>query len=204
MSLKSATSVPAANDCSTTSTASDRCVFFIDPSPVSLGCLMCQRRRQHLNSAAHRGRKIDCPFCGTVYATASGLCHHLEYPACPQAPTLDRDDVYRIVRLKDPRCLITKHLIGWHGSTTYKADSGAWNGSGFECSICHLVFSGLHRLNQHLSSPRREWRCFCPPHSSARPVSAWLTQNDAQTGSSCVIAQIASIVGSNSRPWRPS
>ncbi len=80
---------------------------------------------------------------------------HLEAGSCPSVPALDRDTIYRMVRERDPGGIISKNLIGWMGSSTYEATGNAWNGSFYECIICHHEFTTLNGLNQHLKSPRR-------------------------------------------------
>lgn len=97
-----------------------------------------------------------CPFCKTRYTTATGMTHHLENGTCPEAPQLNRDSIYQFVRSKDPNSLISKKLIGWHGSDQYEATSLAWNGSGYQCYLCTRTFGQLRALNQHLASPIRE------------------------------------------------
>ncbi|KAH9897432.1 hypothetical protein F4778DRAFT_771869 [Xylariomycetidae sp. FL2044] len=113
--------------------------------------------KMHMNSRHHRGRTIACPFCKTAYATAAGLSHHLESGSCGGARGLDRDQVYRFVRSKDPSGLLSKNLIGWQGSPSYEATAKTWNGDAYECYFCHREFGGLKGLNQHLSSPALFW-----------------------------------------------
>ncbi|OTA69524.1 putative zinc finger protein [Hypoxylon sp. EC38] len=119
--------------------------------------------KMHLNSRIHRGNGIHCPFCKTGYTTATGLAHHLERGGCPQASFLNRDEVYKVVRAKDPGGIISKKLIGWHGSPTYEATHKAWNGDAYECYMCHREFMSLNSLNQHLSSPAHQQALYhCP------------------------------------------
>ncbi|KAJ4292902.1 hypothetical protein N0V88_005562 [Collariella sp. IMI 366227] len=118
--------------------------------------------KQHLNSKIHRGSTISCPFCSTTYTTAAGMTHHLERGACPRAPNLNRDEIYRFVRSKDPNGLISKHAITWE-STTYSATGHAWNGSCYECYFCRRGFGSLTALNQHLNSPAHQKALYhCP------------------------------------------
>ncbi|KAI1654374.1 hypothetical protein F4813DRAFT_392880 [Daldinia decipiens] len=118
---------------------------------------------QHLNSRVHRGININCPFCQNAYTSATGLAHHLEGGACPKAPFLNRDEVYKLVRTKDPGSLISKKLLGWNGSPKYEATYESWNGYAFECYLCHRKFSSLNSLNQHLSSPTHQQNLYhCP------------------------------------------
>lgn len=127
-------------------------------------CAECERQfvnhnniQQHLRSAAHLAGSITCPFCKRGFTTATGLVHHIESSACPNAKGLDRDAVYRIVRQKDPSGVISKKLIGWTGSESYQATDRAWNPyeGAYECYFCTRTFGKLSSLNQHLQSPAR-------------------------------------------------
>ncbi|KAK6081115.1 hypothetical protein SCUP515_03256 [Seiridium cupressi] len=113
--------------------------------------IIASRRLRH-----HRSGNIECPFCKRGYNTATGLCGHLKAGACPRAPMLDRDQVYRVVRSKDPGGVISERLIGWHGSPKYEADDRTWNRQGYECYLCRRDFAQLSGLNQHLASPIRK------------------------------------------------
>jgi hypothetical protein len=119
--------------------------------------------QQHLRSSAHMGSSITCPFCKRGFTTATGLVHHIEGSACPQARGLDRDDVFRIVRQKDPSGVISKKLIGWTGSTSFEATNRTWNRylGAFECYLCNRTFGYLSSLNQHLQSPARTFSRLC-------------------------------------------
>ncbi|KAI0482949.1 hypothetical protein GGR56DRAFT_686097 [Xylariaceae sp. FL0804] len=125
--------------------------------------------KMHLNSAVHRGRSIQCPFCRAPFASATGLGHHLESGACPRAPGFDRDAVHKLVRSKDPGGLVTKKLLkgaggeGSSGAPRYEATELAWNGQVYECYLCHRDFAKLESLNQHLASSAHEAvRYHCP------------------------------------------
>ncbi|KAK3936866.1 hypothetical protein QBC46DRAFT_394087 [Diplogelasinospora grovesii] len=124
--------------------------------------------KMHLNSSTHRGTKICCPFCSGKYATATGLVHHLESGSCAGAPNLNRDQIYRMVRSKDPSGMISKNLIGWTGSSTYEATDRAWNGSAWECYFCHRQFGQMNSLNQHLKSPTHQQALYHCPKASCR------------------------------------
>ncbi|KAI2613858.1 uncharacterized protein GGS25DRAFT_21250 [Hypoxylon fragiforme] len=120
--------------------------------------------KMHLNSRIHRGSDgILCPFCKTGYATATGLAHHLEGGHCSRAPFLNRDEVYKVVRAKDPSGLISKKLLGWHGSERYEVTGNTWNGYAYECYLCHRDFKTLQGLSQHLNSPAHQQPLYhCP------------------------------------------
>ncbi|KAK3346566.1 hypothetical protein B0T25DRAFT_460272 [Lasiosphaeria hispida] len=124
--------------------------------------------KMHLNSRTHRGQSVKCPFCSVAYTTATGMTHHLECGACPRAQGLNRDEIYRIVRSKDPNGMISKKLITWPGESNvkYEATSRTWNGHGYECYLCNRAFSALHGLNAHLNSPAHQQALYhCPKRS---------------------------------------
>ncbi|KAF3769355.1 hypothetical protein M406DRAFT_287495 [Cryphonectria parasitica EP155] len=135
-----------------------------------LYCADCDRHfnndnniRMHLRSRIHQGTDIVCPFCKTRFTTATGLCHHLERGACPNAPDLDRDTIYMTVRRLDPDGVISKKLIGWHGSDKYEATGRAWNGYAWACYLCQRTFKTCDSLNQHLNSPVHQQALYhCP------------------------------------------
>ncbi|RMZ79155.1 hypothetical protein DV738_g3532, partial [Chaetothyriales sp. CBS 135597] len=113
--------------------------------------------RMHMNSNAHRPATLLCPLCkNSSYATATGLAHHLERGACPRAPNLNRDELFKIVRRCDPNSIISKNLLEWHGSPTYEATSRSWNArlQAYQCYLCNRLFKDLNALTQHINSPR--------------------------------------------------
>ncbi|KAM4058336.1 zinc-finger double-stranded RNA-binding domain-containing protein [Hirsutella rhossiliensis] len=122
--------------------------------------------RMHLNSRVHRGLTVLCPFCSRLFSTATGLTHHLETASCPKAPQLNRDELFRIVRSKDPGGIISKNLLEWTSSYEYEVDSGSWNGRGYECFICGRVFGRLSSLEQHLNSPIHQQELYHCPNTS--------------------------------------
>jgi hypothetical protein len=99
---------------------------------------------------------MSCPFCKRGFATATGVAHHIESSACPNAPNINRDKVYQVIRSKDPHGAISKRLLTWHGSDQYEATGRCWNGYAYECYFCHREFNQLQSLSQHLNSPARK------------------------------------------------
>ncbi|KAL4942181.1 hypothetical protein BDV06DRAFT_167605 [Aspergillus oleicola] len=104
----------------------------------------------HLNKS--HPRVIPCPFCDTTYTTAGDLSHHLESKTCPNAQ-LTRETTYRTTRERDTHHLVTYKEIGWTDDKAwYTATPLSWNGTGYECYLCHREFPKLAGLNQHLDS----------------------------------------------------
>ncbi|KAG6030298.1 hypothetical protein E4U41_000130 [Claviceps citrina] len=135
-------------------------------------CAACDRHfssenslRMHMNSRVHRGRNIACPFCQAPYTTASGLSHHLESGSCSRAPSLNRESILRAIRERDTCGLITNRQIGWHDEedAEYEASNKAFNGSYWECYLCHSEFTTMRGLTQHINSPRHKQKVYkCP------------------------------------------
>lgn len=90
-----------------------------------------------------------------MYGTATGMVHHLETSSCPGAYNMSRDEVYRFVRSKDPRRIITIVPSGWSGEPTYEVSDKAWDGSCYRCYLCSGGFGALSSLRAHINSNTR-------------------------------------------------
>ncbi|KAJ3472816.1 hypothetical protein NLG97_g10698 [Lecanicillium saksenae] len=109
----------------------------------------------HLNSSRRRGGNVPCPFCNKVFGTATGLAHHLEMGACPNADT-SRDQMYGF----------------WKGLSAYEVTERSWNGVGYECYLCRRVFGSLHGLSQHLNSPAHQEAIYHCPNPNCRDFTS--------------------------------
>lgn len=110
-----------------------------------------------------------CPFCKTWFTTPSGLSHHLESASCPKASSLNRETIHRMIRERDPKGTITMRQIGWHPelNSTYHATDLAFNGTYWECYMCHGEFRTKGSLNQHLNSPAHKQLLYhCPNYTN--------------------------------------
>jgi hypothetical protein len=103
---------------------------------------------------------MNCPFCNRFFVSAAAVAQHLESGRCPSAPKLNRDQLYKIIRAKDPQGVLTKQLIGWAGcfATTYEylATEETFNGRQYECYICNREFPTLPTLTAHINSETRK------------------------------------------------
>lgn len=156
-------------------------------------------RDQHLNSRIHRGADMACPFCKGKFATATGVAHHVERGSCPQAAQINRDELYKFIRAKDPQGLISKKLIGWTGSSQYEASDRAWNGYAYECYLCHRDFSQLRGLNQHLNSPTRK---LYQNNRLATLANTAQTSRSSTTARNLAVARTLSVWLLSSTIWR--
>ncbi|KAJ6517249.1 hypothetical protein C8R47DRAFT_250607 [Mycena vitilis] len=138
-------------------------------------CAPCKRHfmsasnlTSHLNSALHRPKDVPCPGkgCGLAFVSRSALILHLESGTCKSGA--DRQTINRYVRQYDTKNIITdpaRLLTGGGGGSdvTYTATSRSWNGSAYECYLCHVGYRTLAALNQHLASPRHQDKIYvCP------------------------------------------
>jgi len=122
---------------------------------------------QHKKSHIHQGFDSMCPFCNNGFVTATGVSHHLESGSCPNARGLNRETMYQELRRRDPNNAITDRLL--ENPTSRSLDQSwqpesAWNGhTGYECYLCHRVFSTPNELRQHIINPVHETRLYhCP------------------------------------------
>lgn len=136
-------------------------------------CVLCKRLFQnannlsnHLNSSLHRPKDVPCPGkgCGVAFVSRSALILHLESSGCKSGA--DRQTINRYVRQYDTKNIITnppRLLTVGTSDVTYVASERAWNGSAYECYLCHAGFRTLTALNQHLASPRHQEKIYvCP------------------------------------------
>jgi hypothetical protein len=100
-----------------------------------------------------------------TFVSRSAMVLHLESGGCRSG--VNRRIVDRYVREYDRTNVITNPArlltAGSSNEVTYYASSAAWNGSSYECYLCHTGFRTLPSLNQHLASPRHQEKVyFCP------------------------------------------
>ncbi|UPK96644.1 hypothetical protein LCI18_007579 [Fusarium solani-melongenae] len=140
-------------------------------------CKACDKKfrnenelRMHLNSKTHRGNNVRCPFCTRNYTSATGVVHHLESGSCPRAPKLDRETILGMVRDRDPHGVITNKQIKSHKreDIKYTATRSAYNGSAWECYICHKEFGAVNALSSHLNSPAHNEKVYHCPNTKSR------------------------------------
>jgi hypothetical protein len=94
---------------------------------------------------------------------------HLESGGC--ASRIDRRGVNRLVLEHDKNHTITdpsRMITNGGKETTYCATRAAWNGSKYECYLCHTCYGSLASLNQHLASPRHQDKIYLCPLNTCR------------------------------------
>ncbi|KAK4034872.1 hypothetical protein C8A01DRAFT_48822 [Parachaetomium inaequale] len=126
--------------------------------------------KNHLDSSLHSDRVVKCPLCTHSDANASAIAMHIERGWCPGAPNMDRDEMYRMVRSKDPKDRISRRSIfgdlAGAAPVKFAASETAWTGKGYECYFCHEKFGSLNGLNCHLNSDTHQEVLYHCPKSS--------------------------------------
>ncbi|KAF5377733.1 hypothetical protein D9757_009369 [Collybiopsis confluens] len=119
---------------------------------------------KHSSSRVHRPRDIRCPLCSETFKMVSAIAQHVESGACRSG--VNRHTVTRVVQSLDLArpIAINRRIMGGPvpRTITYSATDRAFNGTAFECYLCHKTFNRLDALNNHLGSAAhdsKEFRC---------------------------------------------
>ncbi|OSX58594.1 hypothetical protein POSPLADRAFT_1152612 [Postia placenta MAD-698-R-SB12] len=142
-------------------------------------CIECKRvyqsesnLRAHQRSSVHQQANIPCvdTRCNRKFVSVSALALHLESGTCPSR--LTRAQINRLVARYDTNNVITdpaRLIQGPNGYSTLQrtvtawATERSWNGSAYECFLCHKMYTTLAVLNQHLASPAHDDKIYrCP------------------------------------------
>ncbi|KAM5541073.1 hypothetical protein V8D89_005384 [Ganoderma adspersum] len=192
-------------------------------------CAPCKRMfqnennlHQHLRSATHQTAKFRCPMtgCGRSFISTSALALHFESGSCPSGITREMVDRF-FPELLDKGGIIAdpKQLIEGPSSsasplatTRWWATERTWNGSAYECYLCHRTFKSLVALNAHLGSPTHGDKLYhCPTQfggcgTEYRTLGAIL-QHIEDPGRRCAVRRFDGEVNrifdglTNSRKW---
>jgi len=82
-----------------------------------------------------------------------------------------------MIRERDPHGIITKKQIEWHqdDKVKYSATKRAFNGSYWECYLCHRNFNTVDALNTHLNSPAHKQKVYHCPSPKAKCGKEFVT-----------------------------
>lgn len=139
---------------------------------------------QHSASRVHKTRDLDCPLCKKSFALPSAIAHHIESGGCHKK--IDRHRVTAAVHSMGviPVISLSHRLQGSSPSNAprrivhYSASEQAFNGSSYECYVCHRTFRALGSLNTHLNSAAHDVDEFkCPKCSSKFKLISSLIQH---------------------------
>jgi hypothetical protein len=97
--------------------------------------------------------------------------------ACPNAPKLNRETILLMVRRRDPHGVLTTKQIesDKKKDVTYSATKRAFNGSYWECYICHRHFTAINALDTHLNSPVHKGKVYRCPNSKEECGKQFIT-----------------------------
>jgi uncharacterized Zn-finger protein len=117
---------------------------------------------QHSSSPVHRGLDFECPLCSKRFKTPSSIALHIESGTCHN---FSRAQVTAAVHaLKIVPTISVSHRIegGTIRVVSYYVTERAFNGTAYECYLCHRTFRTLGALNSHINSPAHdadEFKC---------------------------------------------
>ena len=122
----------------------------------------------------HKARDLDCPLCQKSFALPSAIAHHIESGGCHKS--IDRHRVTAAVHSMGvtPMVSLAHRIQGPSGSKAsnkivrYSASEQAFNGTSYECYLCHRGFRTLASLNTHLSSAAHDVDEFKCPKCSVK------------------------------------
>ncbi|KAJ5811813.1 zinc finger protein [Penicillium riverlandense] len=144
---------------------------------------------QHMNALDHWAPEFECDTCDFSSSSESVVNQHMadegHYEhyctgcrrqfqndnnlqmtgSCPRAPNVDRATLRDMIRRRDPKGVISNKLLEWHQDedAQYEITNRAFNGSGWECYLCHREFVHSRALNQHINSPAHQQKAYhCP------------------------------------------
>ncbi|KAN0100149.1 hypothetical protein V8E55_000133 [Tylopilus felleus] len=115
-----------------------------------------------------RAKNVPCAFqyrgCTQSFVSKSAMILHLEAGSCPSGA--NRRMIDRWVRVNDRDNVVTvpRRLLTYgDDDIECVATQRSWNGSAYECVLCHSGFRTLDDLNRHLASPRHKEKTYrCP------------------------------------------
>ncbi|KAG0692341.1 hypothetical protein DFH29DRAFT_970185 [Suillus ampliporus] len=126
-------------------------------------CFVCSRDfstptslDQHAASPVHRALDLECPLCPKRFKTPSSIALHIESGTSQVTAAVHALNIV-------PMISISCHIEGWTPCVvTYYVTERAFNGTAYECYLCHRTFRTLGALNSHINSPAHdadEFKC---------------------------------------------
>jgi hypothetical protein len=90
---------------------------------------------------------------------------------------LNRETILCMVRERDRDGVITNKQIEWHKekNVKYSATNRAFNGSYWECYVCHNEFTTVNALNAHLNSSVHKQKVYRCPNTKSKCGKQFVT-----------------------------
>jgi hypothetical protein len=117
---------------------------------------------QHSSSPVHRGLDFECPLCPKRFKTPSSIALHIESGTCHNISRAQVTAAVHALKIV-PTISVSRRIEG--GTiriVSYYVTERAFNGTAYECYLCHRTFRTLGALNSHINSPAHdadEFKC---------------------------------------------
>ncbi|KAG2047537.1 hypothetical protein BDR06DRAFT_963813 [Suillus hirtellus] len=131
-------------------------------------CFLCSREFATPTSLdqhafpVHKGLDFECPLCSKRFKVPSSIALHIQSGACHNISRAQATAAVHALNIV-PSISVSRHIEG--GSTRVAScyvTERAFNGTAYECYLCHLTFRTLGALNSHIDSPAHdadEFKC---------------------------------------------
>ncbi|KAG1748897.1 uncharacterized protein EDB91DRAFT_1235465 [Suillus paluster] len=143
---------------------------------------------QHAASPVHRALDFECPLCPKRFKTPSSIALHIESGTCHN---ISRAQVTAAVHVLNivPTISISRRIEGGAPRVvSYYVTERAFNGTAYECYLCHRTFRTSGALNSHINSPAHDADEFkCPKCKRKYKLVSGLMQHIESEG--CGIAR---------------
>ncbi|KAG0694094.1 hypothetical protein DFH29DRAFT_985352 [Suillus ampliporus] len=155
-------------------------------------CFVCSRDfstptslDQHAASPVHRVLDSECPLCPKRFKTPSSIALHIESGTSQVTAAVHALNIV-------PMISISCHIEGGTPCVvTYYVTERAFNGTAYECYLCHRTFRTLGALNSHINSPAHDADEFkCPKCKRKYELVSGLMQHIESEGSGIARLQV--------------
>ncbi|OAX41878.1 hypothetical protein K503DRAFT_711747 [Rhizopogon vinicolor AM-OR11-026] len=162
-------------------------------------CFVCSRDfsssdalERHSSSPVHNARDYECPLCPKRFKSASSIALHIESGVCHRFSRAQVTAAAHALSIV-PTISISRRIEGRTPRVvTYYATERAFNGTSYECYLCHRNFRTLSALNAHVSSPVHDSNEFkCPKCKREYKLISGLMQHIESEG--CGIARFQAV-----------
>lgn len=117
---------------------------------------------QHSSSPVHRGLDFECPLCPKRFKTPSSIALHIESGTCHNISRAQVTAAVHALKIVPTISISRRIECGTIRIVSYHVTERAFNGTAYECYLCHRTFRTLGALNSHINSPAHdadEFKC---------------------------------------------
>lgn len=147
---------------------------------------------QHSSSPVHKTQDFECPLCPKRFKTASSISLHIESGACHKFSRGQVTAAAHALKIVPTISISRRIEDGTPRVVSYYVTERAFNGTAYECYLCHRTFHTLGALNSHVSSPVHDANEFrCPKCEGEYKLISGLMQHIESEG--CGIARFQAV-----------